>query len=98
MTHLLLAGILLAAQGAQCPADTKSILPLVAEAIEDELYDLGRQGDYFHIDGTSGSELPAGISMFVDKNLSRNCTGVVIYKNMPVGEVYRYFTVTHGVV
>lgn len=99
MIGFLLAGGLMVTQGGQCPSDTKLLLPLIAEAIEDELYDLSRQGDYFQIDGTSGgSNSTAEIGMFVSKTLAQNCVGVVVYKDMPVGEIYRYFTFSNGTV
>lgn len=73
--------------------DSKTILPKIAEAIEDEIYDLQREGLYFQVDGNAGGDSsPAEISMYVSKEISPNGLGVVIYKNMPVGEVFRYFT------
>lgn len=79
----------------QIPRDTKIFLPLIAQAIEDEIYDLRREKLYFQVDGNGGGDsAPARISMYVSRNLSQNGTGVVIYKNMPYGEVYRYFTIS----
>ncbi|MBD8874358.1 hypothetical protein [Rhodanobacter sp. DHB23] len=78
----------------QTTKDSKSLLPAVAQAIEDELYDLKREGLYFQIDGNSGGDdSPAEISMYVSKDISPNGVGVVVYKDMPYGEVYRYFDV-----
>lgn len=74
--------------------DSKNLLPAVAQAIEDELYDLKREGLYFQVDGNGGGDdSPAKISMYVGKSISPNGVGVVVYKNMPYGEVYRYFDV-----
>jgi hypothetical protein len=74
--------------------DTKTLLPAVAQAIEDELYDLRHEKLYFQIDDNSGgNNSPAQISFYVSKTLSANGTGVVLYKDMPYGEVYRYFVV-----
>lgn len=74
--------------------DAKNLLPAVAQAIEDELYDLRHEGLYFQIDDNSGGDsTPAKISMYVSKDISPNGIGVVIYKDMPYGEVYRYFVV-----
>lgn len=80
--------------------DSKGLLPAVAQAIEDELYDLGHEKLYFQIDENNGGDSsPAEISMYVSKKISSNGTGVVVYKDMPYGEVYRYFDVdSDGVV
>lgn len=74
--------------------DSKELLPAVAQAIEDELYDLRHEGLYFQIDDNGGGDSsPAQISMYVSKTIAPNGTGVVVYKDMPDGEVYRYFVV-----
>ena len=95
---LLLSVTLVASLKAQTPPqssrDSKELLPAVAQAIEDELYDLRHEKLYFQIDGNSGGDSsPAEISMYVSKDRSPNGTGVVVYKDMPYGEVYRYFDV-----
>jgi hypothetical protein len=98
MLSLLLFVMLVAPLKAQTTPqpqrDSKELLPAVAQAIEDELYDLRHEKLYFQIDENSGGDSsPAEISMYVSKGISPNGTGVVIYKNMPYGEVYRYFNV-----
>jgi hypothetical protein len=78
----------------QSSRDSKELLPAVAQAIEDELYDLKHEKLYFQIDENSGGDTsPAEISIYVSKEVSPNGTGVVVYKDMPYGEVYRYFDV-----
>lgn len=78
----------------QGPRDVRALLPAVAQAIEDELYDLGHERLYFQIDDQGGgNNSPAEITFYVSKAISPNGTGVVLYKDMPYGEVYRYFDV-----
>lgn len=73
--------------------NAKSLLPAVAQAIEDELYDLHHEGLYFQIDENAGGDSsPARISFYVSKTISGG-VGIVLYKDMPYGQVYRYFTV-----
>jgi hypothetical protein len=68
-------------------------------AIEDEVYDYKRENLYFEIDGNGGgNKSPAVISMYVSKTISPNGVGIVLYKNMPFGEVYRYFTIKDDLV
>lgn len=96
----MLASPVFAQQPTPIARDAMALLPAVAQAIEDEIYDLKREGQFFEIDGNGGgADTPASISMYVLKEVSANGTGAVIYKNMPLGEVYRYFTVdSDGVV
>jgi hypothetical protein len=98
LLSVLLLTVLISPLAAQAPAqtkrDSKELLSAVAQAIEDELYDLQREKLYFQIDESSGGDnTPAEISMYVSKEISSNGTGVVVYKDMPYGEVYRYFDV-----
>jgi hypothetical protein len=91
---IVLIAPLMAQSPSRAPRDSKELLPAVAQAIEDELYDLRREMRYFQIDENSGGDSsPAEISMYVSKEISSNGTGVVVYKDMPYGEVYRYFNV-----
>ena len=95
---VLLAVLVSPVRAQQAPSqparDAKAVLPAVAQAIEDELYDLRREKLYFQVDENSGGDnSPAEISMYVSKEISPNGTGVVVYKDMPYGEVYRYFDV-----
>lgn len=76
------------------PRNTKALVPAVVQAVEDEIYDLGHEKLYFLIDDNKGGDKsPAKISLYVSKTLSPNGTGVVLYKDMPYGQVYRYFDV-----
>jgi hypothetical protein len=34
--------------------------------------------------------------MALNKSISDNCVGSVIYRNMPIGEVFRYFSIEDG--
>ena len=91
---VVLASPVRAQAPSQTSRDSKELLPAVAQAIEDELYDLRHEKLYFQIDENSGGDSsPAEISMYISKEISPNGTGVVIYKDMPYGEVYRYFDV-----
>jgi hypothetical protein len=72
---------------------TPAIMAAVEQAIEDEIYDFKHERLYFEVDGNGGGDSsPAVISVHVSKTLT-NGTGVAVYKDMPYGEVYRYFTV-----
>jgi hypothetical protein len=98
LLSILLLTTLALPMKAQAPShgtrDSKELLPSVAQAIEDELYDLRHEGLFFQIDDNGGGDSsPAQISMYVSKTIAPNGTGVVIYKDMPYGEVYRYFVV-----
>ena len=73
--------------------DSRPILPAVVQAIEDEIYDMHHENRYFLIDGNSGGDkLPATLHVYVSRTLNDG-VGVALYKDMPYGEVYRYFTV-----
>jgi len=73
-----------------------SVVPAVVQAVEDEIYDLGEEGKYFLIDNQgAGDSKPATISIYISTEISADGRGVAIYKLMPYGEVYRYFTVRH---
>lgn len=98
LLSLFLLSVIVLPLTAQAPTqtsrDAREILPAVAQAIEDELYDLRHEKLYFQVDENGGGDgSPAEISMYVSKEISSNGTGVVIYKDMPYGEVYRYFDV-----
>ena len=71
-----------------------SVVPAVVQAVEDEIYDLGDEGEYFEIDNQgSGNTKPATISIHISTEISADGHGVAIYKFMPYGQVYRYFTI-----
>ena len=92
---LLLSSLLNCAPArAACSNDSRVLIPEIRLAIEDEIYDTGRFNEYFQIDGNPGGiNSNATISFAVGKSISKNCVGVVVYKHMPQGEVYRYFSV-----
>lgn len=97
MALALIVSSLPARTQSRVPQDSKKLLPAVAQAIEDEIYDLRHEKLYFQIDDNSGGDdSPAEITMYVSKQITPNGTGVVIYKDMPYGEVYRYFDVAPG--
>lgn len=94
LAFMVLVALLKAQTTSPLSRDSKEFLPAVGQAIEDELYDLRHEKLYFQIDENSGGDSsPAAISMYVSKEISPNGTGVVIYKDMPYGEVYRYFNI-----
>lgn len=66
----------------------------VVQAIEDEVYDYGREGLFFEVDGNPGGDhTPAVLSVYVSKSLSPTGVGVAVYDDMPFGQIYRYFSV-----
>jgi len=94
MLSVLILAVVVSPLKAQASRDSKELLPAVAQAIEGEIYDLQHEKLYFQIDENSGGDSsPAEISMYVSKQITPNGTGVVVYKDMPYGEVYRYFDV-----
>lgn len=73
-----------------------SVAPAVVQAVEDEVYDLGEEGEYFLIDNQgAGDTKPAAISIYISTEISADGHGIAVYKLMPYGEIYRYFTVRH---
>ncbi len=73
--------------------DSQSVIPAVIQAVEDEIYDLHHEGNYFMVDGNSGGDSkPAPINIYISREISDG-VGIAVYKDMPYGEVYRYFTV-----
>jgi hypothetical protein len=110
MLRVFRVGLLLASVVVTCSslsfgqADTEmqgkiaanSVVPAVVQAVEDEIYDLGQEGKYFLIDNQgAGDSKPATISIYISTEISADGHGVAIYKLMPYGQVYRYFTVRH---
>jgi hypothetical protein len=73
--------------------DSRTYLPAVVQAVEDEIYDMHHEGAYMEIDDNAGGgRTPATINIYVSKTLSDG-VGIAIYKDMPYGEVFRYFVV-----
>ena len=74
--------------------DMDAVAPAVVQAVEDEIYDLGEEGKYFLVDNQgAGDSKPATISIHISTEISGDGHGVAVYKLMPYGEVYRYFTI-----
>lgn len=65
----------------------------LAQAIDDEIYDYGYEGDYFPVGGTVGdavSESRTLVPLYIDPVIDDG-EGRIIYKLMPYGEVLRLF-------
>jgi hypothetical protein len=64
----------------------------IVEAIQDEIYAYSYQKNYSSV----GKELKSGsqaIPVYIQPEISKNGTLWTVYKLMPVGEVYRMFTI-----
>lgn len=96
---LCLAAIGLSASGAQHPGKRKitdAEVKAVIQAVEDEIYDHGYQGDYADVDvpPSCGGHRTTAICLRIYINSEINgdgSGGEVIYKLMPHGEVFREF-------
>jgi hypothetical protein len=64
------------------------VVPAIAQAIEDEIYDYGYEKKYVNIGTTGAIDSPTDVAVYIVWDQSQERGGVV-YKFMPFGEVQR---------
>jgi hypothetical protein len=78
--------------GTEKSLPSKSV-PLIVQAIEDEIYDYEQEGSFTNIGSTGAINGPTEVAAFISKSVSDRNIGWVLYKDMPYGEVFRRFVI-----